>query len=444
MPKYNKEDILRIVKEQDVKFIRLQFTDIFGMLKNVAITAEQLEKALDNKCMFDGSSIEGFVRIEESDMYLRPDPDTFVIIPWRPQAGKVARLICDVYNPDGTPFEGDPRYVLKRALKKANDMGYDIFNVGPECEFFLFLTDSEGKPTTVTHDNAGYFDLGPVDLGENARRDMCLVLEDMGFEIEASHHEVAPGQHEIDFKYGDALSTADSIMTFKMVVKTIAQRNGLHATFMPKPIFGINGSGMHTNTSLFKDGKNAFFDENNPLQLSQEAYWFIGGLLKNMKSIAAITNPIVNSYKRLVPGYEAPVYLAWSARNRSPLIRIPAARGSATRVELRCPDPACNPYLAIAAVLSAGLDGIENKIEPPASTDKNIFEMTEEQRLKEGIEALPGSLKEAVDEMKKSEFAKQVLGEHVFEKYIEAKNEEWNEYRTKVTKWEVDQYLTKY
>lgn len=444
MPKYNKEDILRIVKEQDVKFIRLQFTDIFGMLKNVAITAEQLEKALDNKCMFDGSSIEGFVRIEESDMYLRPDPDTFVIIPWRPQAGKVARLICDVYNPNGTPFEGDPRYVLKRALKKANDMGYDIFNVGPECEFFLFLTDSEGKPTTVTHDNAGYFDLGPVDLGENARRDMCLVLEEMGFEIEASHHEVAPGQHEIDFKYGEALSTADSIMTFKMVVKTIAQRNGLHATFMPKPIFGINGSGMHTNTSLFKDGKNAFFDEKNPLQLSQEAYWFIGGLLKNMKSIAAITNPIVNSYKRLVPGYEAPVYLAWSARNRSPLIRIPAARGAATRVELRCPDPACNPYLALAAILSAGLDGIENKIEPPASTDKNIFEMTEEQRFKEGIEALPGSLKEAVDEMKKSEFARQVLGEHVFEKYIEAKNEEWNEYRTKVTKWEVDQYLTKY
>ncbi len=444
MPKYNKENILKIVKEQDVKFIRLQFTDIFGMLKNVAITAEQLEKALDNKCMFDGSSIEGFVRIEESDMYLRPDPDTFMIIPWRPQAGKVARLICDVYNPDGTPFEGDPRYVLKRALKKAHDMGYDIFNVGPECEFFLFLTDSEGKPTTVTHDNAGYFDLGPVDLGENARRDMCLVLEDMGFEIEASHHEVAPGQHEIDFKYGEALSTADSIMTFKMVVKTIAQRNGLHATFMPKPIFGINGSGMHTNTSLFKDGKNAFFDENNSLQLSQEAYWFIGGLLKNMKSIAAITNPIVNSYKRLVPGYEAPVYLAWSARNRSPLIRIPAARGEATRVELRCPDPACNPYLAIAAVLSAGLDGIENKIEPPPSTDKNIFEMTEEQRLKEGIEAIPGSLKEAVEEMKKSEFVRQVLGEHVFEKYIEAKNEEWNEYRTRVTKWEVDQYLTKY
>jgi len=444
MPKYSKEDVLRIVKEQDVKFIRLQFTDIFGMLKNVAITSEQLEKALDNKCMFDGSSIEGFVRIEESDMYLRPDPSTFVIFPWRPQNGKVARLICDVYNPDGTPFEGDPRYVLKKALKKANDMGYEIFNVGPECEFFLFLTDNEGKPTTITHDNAGYFDLGPVDLGENARRDMCLVLEEMGFEIEASHHEVAPGQHEIDFKYGDALTTADNIMTFKLVVKTIAHRNGLHATFMPKPIFGINGSGMHTNVSLFKDGKNAFFDEKDPLQLSQEAYWFIGGLLKNMKSIAAITNPIVNSYKRLVPGYEAPVYLAWSARNRSPLIRIPAARGEATRLELRCPDPSCNPYLAIAAVLSAGLDGIKNKIQPPPSTDKNIFEMTEEQRLEEGIDALPGSLEEAVKEMKKSELVREVLGDHIFNKYIEAKSKEWDDYRTKITKWELDQYLTKY
>ncbi|HEX3029704.1 MAG TPA: type I glutamate--ammonia ligase, partial [Clostridia bacterium] len=351
MPNYSKEDILRIVREQDVQFIRLQFTDIFGILKNVAITVDQLEKALDNKCMFDGSSIEGFVRIEESDMYLRPDPSTFVIFPWRPQTGKVARLICDVYNPDGTPFEGDPRYVLKRALEKATAMGYDTFNVGPECEFFLFLTDNDGNPTTITHDNGGYFDLGPVDLGENARRDMCLALEEMGFEIEASHHEVAPGQHEIDFKYGDALSTADNILTFKLVVKTIAQRHGLHATFMPKPIFGINGSGMHTNTSLFKQGKNVFYDEKDPLQLSREAYWFIGGLMKNMRSIAAVTNPIVNSYKRLVPGYEAPVYVAWSARNRSPLIRIPAARGASTRVELRCPDPSCNPYLAIAAIL---------------------------------------------------------------------------------------------
>lgn len=444
MPKYSKEDILRIVKEQDVKFIRLQFTDIFGMLKNVAITSEQIEKALDNKCMFDGSSIEGFVRIEESDMYLRPDPNTFAIFPWRPQTGKVARLICDVYNPDGTPFEGDPRYVLKRALKKASDMGYQAFHVGPECEFFLFLTDQEGKCTTVTHDKGGYFDLGPIDLGENARRDMCLVLEEMGFEIEASHHEVAPGQHEIDFKYSDALTTADNIMTFKMVVKTIAQRNGLHATFMPKPVFGINGSGMHTNVSLFKDGKNSFYNENDPLKLSQDAYWFIGGLMKNIRSIAAITNPIVNSYKRLVPGYEAPVYIAWSARNRSPLIRIPAARGEATRLELRCPDPACNPYLALAAVLTAGLDGIKNRIQPPKPMDTNIFEMDEETRKREGIGTLPGSLKEAIDEMKNSELAREILGDHIFSKYIEAKTKEWDSYRTSISKWELDQYLVRY
>lgn len=444
MVKYSKEDILRIVREQDVKFIRLQFTDIFGILKNVAITVEQLEKALDNKCMFDGSSIEGFVRIEESDMYLRPDPNTFVIFPWRPQTGKVARLICDIYNPDGTPFEGDPRYILKRALEKATKMGYDTFNVGPECEFFLFLTDSEGNPTTITHDNAGYFDLGPVDLGENARRDMCLALEEMGFEIEASHHEVAPGQHEIDFKYNDALTTADAILTFKLVVKTIAQRHGLHATFIPKPIYGINGSGMHANTSLFKEGINAFYDEKDDLQLSKDAYWFIGGLMKHMRSIAAITNPLVNSYKRLVPGYEAPVYIAWSARNRSPLIRIPAARGAATRVELRCPDPACNPYLALASILMAGLDGIENKIEPPAPTNKNIFTMTEEQRMKEGIYSLPSTLKEAVDEMRKSNLVKVTLGDHIFNKYIEAKNEEWIDYMTKVSQWELDQYLTRY
>jgi glutamine synthetase len=444
MPKYTKEDVIRLVKEQDVKFIRLQFTDIFGTLKNLAITADQLEKALDNKCMFDGSSIEGFVRIEESDMYLRPDTNTFVVFPWRPQNGKVARLICDVYNPDGTPFEGDPRYVLRKTIEKASKMGYDTYNVGPECEFFLFLTDSEGNPTTITHDNAGYFDLGPVDLGENARRDMCLALEEMGFEIEASHHEVAPGQHEIDFKYNDALTAADAILTFKLVVKTIAQRHGLHATFMPKPVFGISGSGMHVNTSLYKNGKNIFFDEKDSLQLSQEAYWFIGGLMKNMRSIAALTNPLVNSYKRLVPGYEAPVYVAWSARNRSPLIRIPAARGTATRLELRCPDPSCNPYLALAAILAAGLDGIENKIQPPAPSNKNLFEMTTEERRAEGIGELPGSLDEAIAEMSKSDFVKDILGNHVYYKYIEAKQEECNEYRTKVSKWEIDSYLMKY
>jgi glutamine synthetase len=444
MNKYTREDIFRMVQEQDVKFIRLQFTDIFGVLKNVAITSDQLEKALDNKCMFDGSSIDGFVRIEESDMYLRPDPNTFVVFPWRPQTGKVARLICDVYNPDGTPFSGDPRFALKTALKKAHDMGYDSFNVGPECEFFLFLTDNEGNPTTTTHDNGGYFDLGPIDLGENARRDMCLVLEEMGFEIEASHHEVAPGQHEIDFKYSDALTTADAIVTFKLVVKTIAQRHGLHATFMPKPIYGINGSGMHTNISLFKNGNNAFSDESAEIGLSQDAFWFIGGIMKHMRSITALTNPTINSYKRLVPGYEAPVYLAWSARNRSPLIRIPAARGSSTRVELRCPDPSCNPYLSLAAILSAGLDGIENKITPPSAVDKNIFAMSEAERLEAGIDALPGSLLEALQEMKSNPLVQKVLGEHIFEKFIEAKTEEYNEYKTKVTQWEIDQYLTKY
>ncbi len=442
--KRTRDEIIAIVKEENVKFIRLQFTDIFGMLKNVAITSDQLEKALDNQCMFDGSSIEGFVRIEESDMYLYPDIDTFVIYPWRPQIGKVARIICDVYTADGKPFEGDPRYVLKRAIKKAKDMGFDKFNVGPECEFFLFLTDSEGNPTTITHDNAGYFDLGPIDLGENARRDMSMVLEDMGFEIEASHHEVAPGQHEIDFKYTDALTAADAILTFKLVVKVIAQRHGLHATFMPKPIFGINGSGMHTNISLFKNEKNAFYDENDENGLSSDAYHFIGGLTKNIGAITALTNPIVNSYKRLVPGYEAPVYVAWSGKNRSPLIRIPAIRGSSTRVELRNPDPACNPYLALAGILHAGLDGIENKIEPPAAVNKNIYEMSEAQRKKHKIYSLPANLYEATIIMQKSQLVKDALGEHVFTKYIDAKLDEWNQYRTKVTPWELEQYLTKY
>ena len=331
--KYSREEILQICREEDVRFIRLQFSDIFGIMKNVAITHKQLEKALNNEVMFDGSSIDGFVRIEESDMYLRPDPDTFAIFPWRPQEGKVARLICDVYNPDGSPFAGCPRTVLKRVLAEAADLGYRMY-VGPEAEFFLFHTDAEGNPTTITHDNAGYFDLGPVDLGNNARRDMCLTLEEMGFEVEASHHEVAPGQHEIDFKYDDALTTADQVMTFKIVVRIIAQRHGLHATFMPKPVAGINGSGMHTNQSLFKDGKNVFYDPKGELELSQTAMHYMGGVMEHIKGITAITNPIINSYKRLIAGFEAPVYIAWSARNRSPLIRVPAKRGASTRIEL--------------------------------------------------------------------------------------------------------------
>ena len=444
MAKYSKNDIIRIVDEEDIEFIRLQFTDIFGTLKNVAITASQLEKALDNRCMFDGSSIEGFVRIEESDMYLHPDLDTFMIFPWRPQQGKVARIICDVYMADGTPFEGDPRYILKKQIEKAKQMGY-VFNVGPECEFFLFHLDENGQPTTISHERAGYFDLGPNDLGENARRDMVLTLEDMDFEIEASHHEVAPAQHEIDFKYDEVLKTADNIQTFKMTVKTIAKRHGLYATFMPKPKFGISGSGMHINMSLAtEEGKNIFADENGKIGLSDDAYHFIAGIMKHARGMSAITNPLVNSYKRLVPGYEAPVYIAWSAKNRSPLIRIPASRGNGTRVELRNPDPTANPYLVLALCLAAGLDGIKNKIEVPESVDCNIYEMTPGERRAAGIENMPADLKEAVDCLVADEFLCSVLGEHITTKYVEAKMKEWENYTTRVSQWEIDEYLYKY
>ncbi|MDR3048297.1 MAG: type I glutamate--ammonia ligase [Elusimicrobiota bacterium] len=438
-----KEEIIKQVKEEGVKFIRLQFTDILGHLKNVAITASQIEKALDNKCMFDGSSIEGFTRIEESDMYLYPDLDTFTIFPWRPQDGKVARLICDVYTAENKPFTGCPRNALKRVLKEAADLGYS-FNVGPECEFFFFLNDENGKPTINTQDEAGYFDLAPIDLGENARREICLVLEKMGFEIEASHHEVARGQHEIDFKYANALKAADNINTFKMVVKTIAQKHGLHATFMPKPIFGINGSGMHTNMSLFSSKGNAFYDEKGELQLSETAYNYIGGLINHVRSITAVTNPTVNSYKRLVPGYEAPVYIGWSAKNRSILIRIPAARGNSTRLELRCPDPTANPYLSLALCLAAGLDGIKNKTKPPKSADFNLFTMSPQDREKHGIKGLPTDLNDALNEFKKSELVKNTLGEHIFSHYIEAKNAEWFDYITKISQWELDNYLAVY
>ena len=444
MSRYTKDDIFRMVEEEDVEFIRLQFTDIFGTLKNIAITSSQLEKALDNKCMFDGSSVEGFVRIEESDMYLYPDYDTFEIFPWRPQQGKVARLICDVYTPDGKPFEGDPRWILKKTIKEANEMGYR-FDVGPECEFFLFHTDDNGLPTTLNHEKAGYFDLGPNDLGENIRRDMVLTLEEMGFEIEASHHEVAPAQHEIDFKYDEVLKTADNIQTFKMTVKTIAKRHGLYATFMPKPKFGISGSGMHINMSLAtEEGKNIFADENGKIGLSDDAYHFIAGIMKHARGMSAITNPLVNSYKRLVPGYEAPVYIAWSAKNRSPLIRIPASRGNGTRVELRNPDPTANPYLVLALCLAAGLDGIKNKIEVPESVDCNIYEMTPGERRAAGIENMPADLKEAVDCLVADEFLCSVLGEHITTKYVEAKMKEWENYTTRVSQWEIDEYLYKY
>ncbi len=443
MKGYNAHDIIRIVKEQDIRFIRLQFTDILGTLKNVSITPNQLEKALSNQCMFDGSSIEGFVRIEESDMYLYPHLDSFTIFPWRDRPRRTARLICDVYTPDGKPFDGSPREVLKKVLRDAAEMGYSL-DVGPELEFFLFRTTREGKLTLKTLDNAGYFDMGPVDLGEDARKDIVITLEEMGFDIEASHHECARGQHEIDFKYDEALSTADRVMTFKLAVKTIAHRHGLHATFMPKPIFGIAGSGMHINMSMSKGGKNVFCQEDDKNGLSPIAYNFIAGLMEHAKAITAITNPLVNSYKRLVPEFEAPVYIAWSAQNRSPLIRVPASRGQGTRIELRSPDPSANPYLALAVTLAAGLDGVKRNLTPPDSIDGNIYEMTENQRKRKKVAALPASLEEALNELKKDTYIQEVLGEHVYEKYVEAKTMEWNEYRTRISQWEVQRYLAKY
>ena len=443
MRNYTRKDILRLVEEEDVGFIRLQFTDIYGTLKNVAITTGQLERALNNECMFDGSSIEGFSRIEESDMYLRPDLNTFTIFPWRPQQGKVARFICDIYRPDGTAYESDPRQVLENVIRETEEMGYQ-FVVGPEFEFFLFHQDDDGTPTTTTHEKAGYFDLGPLDLGENARRDMVLTLEDMGIEIEASHHEMAPAQHEIDLKYEEALETADNMVTFRMVVKTIAKRHGLHATFMPKPKYGINGSGMHLNMSLSRDGENIFSDENDEHGLSQEAYYFIGGLMKHIKAITFITNPLVNSYKRLVPGYEAPTYIAWSANNRTPLIRIPESRRSGKRIELRSPDASANPYLALAVCLAAGMEGIREKILPPKEISQNIFELNEEEKKALGIECLPGSLMEAVDEFEKDAFIQKVLGEELSQKFIKAKKAEYDRYRSQVSEWEMNEYLQKY
>lgn len=441
--KYTKKQILDVVEEEDVEFIRLQFTDIFGTLKNMAITSSQLEKALDNKYMFDGSSIEGFAGMGQPDLCLYPDLDTFEIFPWRPQQGKVARLICDVHTPDGKPFEGDSRYILKKVLSEAKEMGYDL-KVGPECEFFLFHTDDYGNPTTKTHERAGYFDLAPVDLGENCRRDMVLNLENMGFEIESSHHEAAPAQHEIDFKYDNALHTADNIMTFKLAVKSIAKRHGLYATFMPKPKQGVSGSGMHINMSILKDGKNIFECSDDAAGLSREAYHFIAGIMGHIKGITLISNPLVNSYKRLVHGYDAPIYIAWSAKSRSPLIRIPASRGEGTRVELRSPDPSANPYLLMAVCLAAGLDGIRKKAEPPKSIDLNIFEMAPDEREALKIESIPANLYEAVKEFEKDSFIQDVLGKHISGIITESKLKEWDDYREQVTSWELEQYLHKY
>ena len=437
---YTKEDIIRIVREKDIKFIRMQFADIFGQLKNVALTASQIEKAVSNQIMFDGSSVEGFVRIDESDQCLYPDLNSFTVFPWRAQFGETARLICDVHNTDGSAFMGDPRNVLKRMISKMHDMGYDTFNVGPECEFFLFKTDDNGRPTTETNDEAGYFDLGPLDHGESTRREICLNLEQMGFEIEASHHENAAGQHEIDFKYADALTAADNIMTFKLAVKTLAQKNGLHATFMPKPVSGTAGSGMHMNMSLFREGKNAFFDPDDPLQLSPLAYQFIAGLLEHVRGFCAVTNPLVNSYKRLVPGYEAPCLLAWSTGNRSALIRIPTPRGQGTRVELRCPDPACNPYLAFAACLAAGLDGIQRQLTPPEAAHENLYAL-EVQRTGE---RLPDTLEAAIQALRADSVVTGALGAHITEQYVAGKLQEWEEYQAQVSQWELDRYLITY
>ena len=436
---HTKEDIIRLVEDEEIEFIRMQFVDIFGQLKNVAITASQIEKAVNNQIMFDGSSIEGFTRINESDQCLYPDLNSFTIFPWRPSQGKVARLICDVYNPDGTPFVGDPRGVLRRVLRRAQDMGFDTFNIGPELEFFLFETDEMGRATTITRDEAGYFDLGPLDHGESTRREVCMNLEEMGFEIEASHHECAIGQHEIDFKYVDAMDGADKIMTLKLAVKTLAQKNGLHATFMPKPVYGVAGSGMHLNMSLFKDGRNVFYDEGGQRQLSKTARSFIAGLLRHADGFTALTNPLVNSYKRLGAGYEAPRYKAWSSGNRSTLIRIPSVRGQSTRVELRSPDPSCNPYLAVAACLAAGLDGIAQGLEPPEEISGDVYAMDDAARAAQNIGALPETLKDALDAMEQDRLIMDVPRH-----YIQGKRKEWNEYQTRVSSWELEKYLVTY
>lgn len=428
----------------NVRYVRLQFTDLLGVIKNVEIPIDQLHKALDNKIMFDGSSIEGFVRIEESDMYLIPDRSTWLVFPWGGEYGNVARLICEIDLPDKTPFPGDPRGVLRRVLEQAKDMGFSSFNVGPEPEFFLFKMDEHGNPTQDVNDEGGYFDWAPLDLGENCRRDITLTLENMDFAIEASHHEVAPGQHEIDFQYADAIEAADNISTFRLVVKTVARKYGLHATFMPKPVYGINGSGMHCHMSLFRNGENAFYDATDALGLSQTARNFLAGILAHARAFTAIANPLVNSYKRLVPGFEAPSYVAWSLKNRSPLVRIPAARGMSTRVEVRSPDPSCNPYLAIAAMLAAGLDGIKQELALPEPINRNIYVMTAEEKEAAGIRSLPENLGAAIDEFTKDEVITTALGEHVVSHFVEAKRMEWDVYRTQISEWERQQYLSTY
>jgi glutamine synthetase len=438
-----KARILERIEREKVKFMRLQFTDILGAIKNVEVPDRQFEEAINGRIMFDGSSIEGFVRIEESDMYLKPDLNTFQVFPWTYNgAERVGRIICDIANPDGTPFVGCPRTTLKRVIALAADRGF-VMNAGPEAEFFLFQR-KDGEPSTETHDSGGYFDLTPVDLGEDVRREIVLALEQMGFHVEAAHHEVAPGQHEIDFRYDDVLTTADNVSTFRFVVKNVANRNGLHATFMPKPIFGINGSGMHTHQSLFSHGKNIFYDESAEWQLSKQCLNYIGGILRHARGFCAITNPLVNSYKRLVPGYEAPTAIAWSEKNRSPLVRVPAARGTETRIELRMPDPSCNPYLALAVMLRAGLDGIDQDVDPGPPVNKNIYKMSHRERRHLRIDELPGNLSEALDELEKSDLIKETLGDHIFSHFVAAKRAEWDSYIRHVSPWEIERYLNAY
>lgn len=440
-----KEDIFRIVEEEDIEFIRLQFTDMFGILKNIAITVSQLEKALNNRFMFDGSSIEGFVHIEDSDMYLHPDLDSFKIFPWRPQTGKVARFICDIYRPDERAFEGDPRNVLKRAIKKAKDKGYKFY-VGSELEFMLFNTDEEGQASLSGSDRASYFDVGPLDNAENIRRDIVLNLEEMDYKVSASHHEIAAAQHEVDFEYEEALKAADTIMTSKLAIKSIAKKHGLYASFMPKPIENTNGNGLHLNIELRDEkGNNLFCDTEDETGLSEYAYSFMAGILKYMDEMCLITNPLINSYKRLIPGFDAPAYIAWSSKsNRSTLIRIPSHRGGETRIEFRCPDTAVNPYFVLAACLQAGLKGIEEKLKPSKSIDENLFTLGDKQIKEKGIKYLPKTLGEAIECFRESEFMKEVLGEHSFKQYLNAKENEWSEYLKSVTDWEIKEYLYKY
>ncbi len=443
---FTKEEIKQIVADENVEFIRVTFTDVLGAIKNVEVPTSQLDKVLDNDLMFDGSSIEGFVRINESDMYLYPDLSTFMIFPWATDGhgGKVARLIADIYTADRKPFAGDPRHALRTVLTEAREAGFTSFNVGTEPEFFLFKLDEKGNPTTELNDKGGYFDLAPLDMGENVRREIVLTLEKMGFEIEAAHHEVAEGQHEVDFKYASALEAADNIQTFKLVVKTIARKNGYFATFMPKPVAGINGSGMHTNMSLFTKEGNAFEDVSDEMGLSKAAYNFLGGVLEHATAFTALANPTVNSYKRLTPGFEAPVYVAWSASNRSPMVRVPASRGQSTRLELRSVDPTANPYTSLAAILASGLDGIKRELEPLASVDKNIYLMDEIERERAGITDLPDTLLAAVRELAADDVVRAAIGEHIADKFIEAKKIEYTSYRQYVSQWETDSYLEKY